>query len=80
MKRRSVPLRAALYTALLAAMAYSAVQLYVPKADAYGVCCTYSKQCADPNHSMCCAPPTGATKCSPTQPNYCQLFCEGPAE
>jgi len=73
-------LRAALYATLLVAMVYSATQLYVPKANAFGVCCTYTRQCTDPNHTFCCAPPAGATACSPSQRNYCLVFCDGPTE
>lgn len=80
MKRGKVPLRAALYAALLTAMVYSATQLYVSKANAFGVCCTFSRDCSDPNHTFCCDPPAGASACSPTQRRYCLLLCSGPGE
>lgn len=74
MKRGNVPLRAALYLALLASMVYSATQLYVPKAAAFGVCCTYSSQC-DSGHSLCCAPSPLEAPCSQSKRNYCLAYC-----
>lgn len=75
MTRGKVPLRAAFYLALLASMVYSATQLYVPQAAAFGVCCTYSSQCGDPGHALCCAPNALEAPCSPRQRNYCSAYC-----
>lgn len=68
-------MRAAFCLALLASMAYSATQLYVPKAAAFGVCCSFSSQCRDTSHAICCAPSTLEAPCSPNQRNYCSAYC-----
>jgi hypothetical protein len=68
-------LRAAFYLALLASMVYSAAQLYVPKAAAFGVCCSFSSQCTDTGHALCCAPNSLEAPCSQSKRNYCSAFC-----
>jgi hypothetical protein len=78
MKRGRVPLKVALYAALLVAMVFSAMQLYVPKAKAYGLCCRYTSDC--PDRAICCKPPLGAAPCSQTLANYCLSACESSGE
>jgi len=76
MKARGVPLRAALYLALLLAIVFSATQLYSPKAAA-GVCCTYGEDCRV-YRMMCCQPGINMAACSATQRNYCLSSCPSP--
>jgi uncharacterized membrane protein len=76
MKQRAVPLRAALYAALLLAMVLSAIHLYEPKAAA-GICCKYGIDCRS-THTLCCAPGSEMADCSPTMRNYCLSACPLP--
>jgi hypothetical protein len=72
-KRLNLLSRTALYLALLAAMALSAAQLFVPKAKADIKCCTYGNQCA--RFAVCCLPEVGQAPCSATNANYCYTAC-----
>jgi len=65
-------LKGVLYVALLVAMVFSAMQLYVPKATA-AACCKFGNDCAD--FAVCCVPYGGQAACSPTKRNYCSSFC-----
>jgi hypothetical protein len=75
-RKRSAPLQAALYVALLFAMVFSAYQLYAPKAKAEGVCCQFTTDCRKfGGHSLCCPPVNLMDPCSPGKPNYCLAVC-----
>jgi hypothetical protein len=69
----SARFKALLYIALLAAMAFSALQLYAPKAGAKNLaCCNWGNECT--RFAICCQNPIMAP-CSATKRDYCQVAC-----